>query len=138
MKKTTIIIIVLIISLITLISGCITNKTASDGTFGEKTISISNITILNSTAEDQQYSKNRYYTIRGYLKNNNKYDAHNLKMRVITYDKDGNIVSSNETVYLSPKVIPAEGTSQYEFYIKNNDERIVKFDLQLISVTAQP
>lgn len=136
-KKVKISLIILILLVVISVSGC-TSKNATNGTFGEKSVSIKNVTIVNSTYEDYEYPGTKYYIIRGYLKNNNKYDAYNLKMQATTYDADGNVVSVNDTVYLSPKVLPADGLASYDFYIPNKDGRIVRYDLQLISITVQP
>ncbi len=118
------------------ISGC-TSKEATNGTFGEKTISTNNITIINNvTANHTEYQETNYYYITGYLKNNNKYDVFHLKMKATTFDAEGNVVAVNDTVYLNPKVISAEGEAFFGFRFTDNDNRIVRYELQLISADA--
>ena len=51
------------------ISGC-TTKTATNGTFGEKSVSINSIFISNnSTSDNYNYNGKEYYYIDGYLVN---------------------------------------------------------------------
>ena len=70
MANKSIIIILLLIAVIVAISGC-TSKTAPNGTFGEKTVSISNITIVNNvTNGTYEYNGTNYYYIDGFVKNN--------------------------------------------------------------------
>ena len=73
--------VLLLFAVIVSISGC-TSKTATNGTFGEKTISLSNITIVNNvTNGSYQDNGTNYYYIDGFVKNNNVYDAYDLKMK---------------------------------------------------------
>lgn len=138
MSKKSIIVILLLFAITVSISGC-TNKTAQNGTFGEKIISINNITIINNvTAEHRERNGTNYYYITGYLKNNNKYDAFNLKMKATFYDADGNVVAINDTVYLDPKVIPTASESYFYFRFNDSNNKIVKYELQLISATSEP
>lgn len=131
-------IFLLLFLLIVSITGC-TTKTAPNGTFGEKTISIKNLTIVNNvTTSYYENNGTNFYYIRGYMKNNNNYDAFNVKMKAIVYDKDGNMLDVNDTVYLNPKVVPAGGESFFGFRFNDSDNRIVKYELQIISATAEP
>lgn len=136
MFKNYAIIIILLLAVIVSFSGC-TNKQAPNGTFGEKTVSIKNITILNSSTEDYEYQNTQYYIIRGSVKNNNQYDAFNLKIKATVFDANGTIVAVNNTVYLDPKVISAGGEAFYAFQFNNTNNRIVRYELQLISVDAK-
>lgn len=136
MTKKHLITVLVLITVIISISGC-TTKEATNGTFGEKTISINNITIVdNVTADHHEYNGTNYYHVTGYLKNNNKYDAFNLKMKATTFDADGNVVAVNDTVYLNPKVLPAQGECFFGFRFVDNDNRIVRYELELISADA--
>lgn len=121
------------------ISGCTTTKNATNGTFGEKTISLSNITIVNNvTDEHEEYEGVNYYYIYGFVKNKNKYDAFNLKMKVTVFDAENNIIAVNDTPYLNPKVIPAGGESEFYFEFEDPDNKIVRYELQIISADAEP
>lgn len=132
-----IMVVLLLITVIVSISGC-TTKTAPNGTFGEKTVSINNITLVdNVTANHDEYNRTSYYYIDGYVKNKNKYDAFNLKMKATVYDSEGNVVAVNDTFYLNPKVIPAGGESEFYFYFNDPDNKIARYELQLISVKAE-
>lgn len=138
MVKKPLIIVLLLIAVIISISGCTTTKNATNGTFGEKTISINNITIVdNVTTEHSEHNETNYYYITGYLENNNKYDVFNLKMKATTFDANGNMVAVNDTVYLNPKVIPASGESFFGFRFIDSDNRIVRYELQLINADAK-
>lgn len=137
LKKSGIFIFILLLITLT-ISGCTTNKKATNGTFGERTVSINNIQIVNNvTAEHKEYNGTNYYFIRGYVKNNNRYDAFNLKMKAIVFDENGTVVTENETFILDPKVIPAGGDAFFSFRFTDNDNRIVRYDLKLISITTK-
>lgn len=138
MSKSTILIL-LLLAIIISISGCTTDKNATNGTFGEKTVSINNITIVNNvTAEHSEANGVNYYYIVGYLKNNNKYDVFNLKMKATTFDAEGKVVAVNDTVYLEPKVIPVNGEAYFGFNFIDNDNRIVNYKLEIISADATP
>ena len=129
--------ILILLAIIVSISGCTTDKNATNGTFGEKNISIKNITIIdNVTAEHDEVNGVNYYYITGYLKNNNKYDVYNLKMKATTYDAEGNVVAVNNTVYLEPKVLQVGEESFFGFNFIDNDNRIVRYELQIISGDA--
>jgi hypothetical protein len=119
------------------ISGC-TTKEAANGTFGEKIVSINNITIVNNvTGEHDEFNGTNYYYITGYVKNNNKYDAFHLKIKATTFDADGNIVAVDDAVYLDPKVVPGKGESFFGFRFVDNNYRIARYELQLISVDTE-
>lgn len=137
MREKPLIITLLLISFIVVISGC-TTKEATNGTFGEKTISLSNITIVNNvTAEHYKYEGVNYYYIYGSLKNNNKYDVFNLKMKATAFDADNNIVAVNDTFDLNPKVISAGSESKFYFEFEDPDNKIVRYEIQLISADAE-
>jgi len=132
------IIVLLIIAVIVSISGC-TTKNATNGTFGEKSVSINNISIVdNVTAEHAEVNGVNYYYIVGYLKNNNNYDVYNLKMKANAFDAEGNVVATNDTVYLDPKAIYANKESYFGFNFIDNGNRIVRYELQIISISATP
>lgn len=138
MFKKSIMFILLLFAVIISISGCTITKNATNGTFGEKIVSINNITIVNNvTAEHKEYNGTYYYYITGYLKNNNKYDAFNLKMKATVFDAEGNMIAVNNTVYLESKVLPAGGESFFGFRFNDNDNRIVRYELQLINVSVE-
>ena len=136
MFKQSIIVILLILIAIIAISGC-TTKTATNGTFGEKGISIDSILISNNTTSDT-YSHNgtEYYYIYGYLLNNNPYDAFHIKVNATAYDANGNVVATNNSTYLNPITRPAKGLS--EFYVEFNDtnEKIVRYDVKVVDAKA--
>ncbi len=138
MIQKSILIIFILFILIVSISGCTNTKNATNGTFGEKEVSINNITVINNvTADHNEYNGTNYYYVTGYLKNNNKYDVFNLKMKASVFDAEGNIVAVNNTVYLNPKVLPAGGETFFGFRFADNDNRIVRYELQLISADAE-
>lgn len=132
-----IILIIISIVITVSISGCTTSKNATNGTFGEKSVSIKNITIINTTSEETTHDDTSYWLVYGHLKNNNQNDVFNLKMKVTAYDAEGNVVAVNDTVHLEPKVISPEGEALYYFTLNNKDKKIVRYELQLISVDSK-
>lgn len=138
MLKKSIIAILLLITFVISISGCTTSQNATNGTFGEKTVSIDNITIINNvTGEHKEYNGTNYYYVYGYLKNNNKYEVFNLKMKATVFDADGKVVAVNDTVYLDPKVLSVTSDTFFGFRFADNDSRIVRYELKLISADAE-
>lgn len=129
---------VIIILFVVGISGC-TIKEGETGTFGEKTISLESIKVLNNTTTDYyEYNGTNYSYIIGTVQNHNKYDAFKVKMKAIAYDEDGEIVATNETVYLEPKNIPASGQSLFYFTFVDQNRTIVKYDVVLVDAKAMP
>lgn len=131
-------IIIMILVIVIINSGC-TTKNASNGTFGEKIISLNNITIINNvTTFNRDYDGSNYFIIKGYLKNNNKYEVYNLKMKATAFDAEGNIVGVNDTPYLNPRVLFVNSDTYFGFTFVDNDHRIVRYDLKIISASAEP
>lgn len=132
MKKYSIAILILF-TLIIGISGC-TTKTASNGTFGEKTVSIDSIYISNNTTADT-FNNNgtEYYVIEGYLDNNNSNDAFHVMVNASGYDSKGNLVATNNSAYIEPPSITAKGLSS--FYIQLNDPKntIARYDIKVVN-----
>jgi hypothetical protein len=132
MKKYSIAILILF-TLIVGISGC-TTKTASNGTFGEKSVSINSIYISNNTTADTfKDNGTEYYVIEGYLENNNSDDAFHVIVNASGYDSNGNLVATNNSAYIEPPSIPAKGLSS--FYIQFNDPNntIARYDIKVVN-----
>lgn len=132
------ILLITILTLIIFISGC-TTKTAPNGTFGEKTVSINSIYLSNNTTADiykDTDTGTQYYYIEGYLVNKNSNDALNVKIIAKAYDASGNVVATNDSAYLNPSSIPANGAS--EFYVKflDNSNNVVKYDVKIVSASG--
>lgn len=131
-------IIIIIFIMIVGISGC-TTKTASNGTFGEKTVSVNSIYLSNNTTADVFNSTNtnmQYYYIGGYLINNNSNDAFNVKILATAYDKDGNVVATNDSAYLYPASIPAKGSSEFYVDFPDNNTNIVRYEVKILSASG--
>lgn len=123
--------IILLLIIIIGVSGC-TTKTATNGTFGEKSISISNITEANNTTSDHyDYNGTQYYYIDGYMKNNNNYDVFNVKFNATAYDANGNVVAINDTAYLNS--IPSKSLTEFYIDFPDPDSKIVRYDLKIVS-----
>lgn len=137
MSKNYLIIIIISLSLVIVgISGC-TSKTATNGTFGEKYVSIDSILIShNTTSNNFTENGTQFYYVEGYLENNNSYDAFHVKINGTVFDKNGNIVGTNDSADLEPVTIPAEGVSL--FYIKFNDPNnsIVRYDVKVVDASG--
>ncbi len=114
-------------------------KLLTNGTFGEKSVSIDSIFISNNTTSDTYNDSDNgseYYYIDGYLENNNSNDAFNVKVNAIAYDANGNVVATNESVYLNPTSIPAKGVSQFYVDFPDTNNNIVRYDLKIVNATG--
>ncbi len=133
MFRQSIIIILLLLTIVIAVSGC-TTKTATNGTFGEKTISIDSIFISNNTtAATENKNGTEYYYIQGYLENNNSNDSFNVKINATVYDAKGNVVATNNSAYLNPPTIPAKGISFLFIKFKDPNQTIVRYDVKVVN-----
>lgn len=135
MKKKLTIAILLLFALTISISGC-TTKTAQNGTFGEKKISLDKFSLTNVISEHYEFNDTQYYIIEGNITNNNDLDAIDIKMEAIAYDENGTVVATNNTPYLEPKTIPADITGYFNFIFNDPDKRIVRYEIKMISAKA--
>lgn len=137
MMKRSILLILLLFTAIVTISGC-TTKTATNGTFGEKEISLNSILISNNTTSDRYTTDNGsvYYYIEGYVINNNKYDAFHVKINATAFDVNGNVVATNDSVYLNPNSIPGNGVSYFYFEFPDPNNSIVRYDVKLVDASG--
>ena len=133
MIKQSIIFIILILIGIIAISGC-TTKTATNGTFGEKTISIDSILISNNTTADNfSFNGTEYFYIDGYLLNNNSNDAFQVKVNATAYDANGNVVATNDSAHLESTTIPAKGLSRFYVVFNDTNSKIVRYDVKVVN-----
>jgi len=133
MFRQSIMIIILLLTIIVAISGC-TTKTATNGTFGEKSISIDSIYLSNnSTTGNYTYNGTEYYYIDGYLVNNNSNDVFNVKVNATAYDVNGNVVATNDTAYLEPPSIPDKGVSRFYIEFPDPNNKIVEYDVKVVN-----
>lgn len=131
-------ILILLLLIVAGSSGC-TIKPTSDGTWGEKTISLDKIKVLNNTTSDNdEYEGINYFYIEGYVQNNNKWNAFKVKMKATAYDKNGKVVAVNDTVYLDPKSIPASGQSYFNFLFIDQNRTIKRYDVELVDAKVNP
>jgi len=131
-NKSLIIIVIILFAVIVSISGC-TTKNATNGTFGEKTISLNKLEIIDSNAENIDYEDRTYYYIEGNITNKNDIDALDLKMEATAFDENGMVVDINKNPYLDPKVVPSLGVSYFYFEFYDPDKRIVRYEIKVIS-----
>lgn len=130
--------IIALFILIVGISGC-TTKTATNGTFGEKTVSVNSIYLSNNTTADVFNGTDtglQYYYIGGYIINNNSNDALNVKILATAYDRDGNVVATNESAYVYPTSIPAKGSSEFYVDFPDNNSNIVRYEVKILSASG--
>lgn len=124
---------IILVIVIVGISGC-TTKTATNGTFGEKIVSINSIFISDNTTADHEIVNNtKYYYIQGYLVNNNSNDAFKVKLNATAYDANGNVVAINNSAYLDPPTISAKSVSFLFIRFNDPDEKIVRYDVKVVS-----
>lgn len=128
--------IVIIFIIVVGVSGC-TTKTATNGTFGEKVISTSLISLSNnSTVGTQSYNGTNYYYVKGYLQNNNTYDAFNVNVISTAYDASGNVVATNVSAYLNPTSIPSKGVSEFYVDFPDNNNNIVSDKVKVVNASG--
>lgn len=136
MKRSIIPLILLLITATVFTSGCVT-KTANQ-TWGEQKINLSLIEVANNTtAEHYEWEGTQYFYIDGYLVNKNPYDALEVKLKATFYDAQGNVVAVNDTPYLEPKNIPANGNTYFYFEYPDQDKKIVNYQVEILSAKAQ-
>lgn len=146
MNKKTLIPLIFIITLILAVAGTVLlaeksgltiNATASN-TFGEKSISIDAINVLNnSTMDTYEYNGTTYTYLEGYVQNNNKYDALHVKMNATAYDQYGNVFANNRTVHINSGNIPAEGVSYFYVIYPDPDKKITRIEVNVIDARAK-
>lgn len=136
MFKQYFVVILILFTIVTGISGC-TTKTATNGTFGEKNISIDSIVVANNTTSNHyEFNGTEYYYIKGYLINKNPYTAFDVKINATAYDTNGNIVATNDSAYLDSSTIPDNGISF--FYVGFNDPNnlIVRYNIKVVDAKS--
>jgi len=138
MLKKYFIVIIILLMVIVGISGC-TTKTATNGTFGEKYISIGSIFISNNTTGDHfNYNGTEYYNIAGYLINNNSNDVYHVKVNATAYDANGNVVATNDSAYIQPNTIAANGISYFAVDFNDPNNLIVNYNVKVVDAKAMP
>jgi len=132
MQKSYIFIILLSLVLISGISGC-TEKKAVNGTWGEKEpVSAKYIKIINSTGEHYLRNGTNYYYVYGYVENTAEDDAYNVEIHAKFFDEKGNVVGTNNSARIKPKIIPALGQSWYVLRFNDPENKIVRFELEIV------
>lgn len=134
MNKKLVTIIIILFAVI--ISGC-TTKTANNGTFGEKKISIDNIKVSNNTTSYYSGSNDTNFFVEGYIINENVNDAFNVKIKIITFDAQNNIVGINDTPYMKLKNIPSNESSYFIARFFDPDKKIVRFQVEVIDAKSE-
>ena len=115
------------------VSGC-TEKKATNGTWGEKApATADSLKIINSTADTYEYNGTNYYYVEGYIQNSADSDASNVKMVATFYDASGNVVATNDTVYIKPATISAAGQSRFYVRFKDPNNNIASYDVNITS-----
>ena len=138
MENKLLVIIIFSLILVTVVnSGCIKDTTANS-TWGEKKISLDALKIANNTtAGNYTYEGTTYYFLEGYIQNNNPFNALEVEMNSTFYAADGSVVATNNTVYLEPKNIPANGVSYFYVEIADPNKLIVNYKIVIINAKAE-
>lgn len=119
------------------ISGFAVNTTANT-TWGEKQISVGAINVLNnSTMDTYEHNGTNYSYLKGYVQNNNKYDAFNVEMNATAYDKYGNVFATNDTVRLEYKNIPGGSIIRFYAIFPDPDKKITRIEVNVVNATAE-
>lgn len=135
-KKISIGIIIFLLAGIALSSsGCIEKN--SNNTWGEKKISLDEIKVDNDTIGKQNERNNSIYYVEGNVTNFNQYDAFNLKIKITTYDPQGNVFLVNNTPYLDQKTIAAHGKLYFYAKFIDPEKKIVRFDVKVVDAKAE-
>lgn len=136
MRKTAIIILVVLWVCIVSISGCIQN-TKANNTWGEKKISLDAIKVSNSTVGNRSENNDSIYYVNGHISNQNPYEALDPKIQVTTYYANGTIFAVNDTPYLNPQNIPANGKSTFYARFEDPNKQISRFEVKILSAKGQ-
>lgn len=136
MFKEYLLVILILLTIIAGISGC-TTKTATNGTFGEKKLSLDAVTVSENTTGNRSETNDTRYYVSGYLINGNEIDALNVKLMVTTFDAQNNTVAVNDTPYFEPKDIPANGNSRFYARFSDPDKRIVYFKVEIVDAKSK-
>jgi len=136
MFKKSIVMILILITVLVAISGC-TTKTATNGTFGEKKLSLDAITVSENTTGNRSERNDTLYYVTGYIVNGNPIDALNVKLKVTTYDSQNNTVAVNDTPYLEPKDILSNGNSYFYARFDDPEKKIVKFKVEILDAKSK-
>ena len=118
-------------------SGFAINTTANS-TFGEKQISIDAINVLNNSTQDTyEYNGTTYSYLEGYVQNNNEYDAFNVEMNATAYDEYGNVVATNDSIYLQSKNIPAGSETYFFVNFHDQDNKTVRIEVNVLNAKSK-
>lgn len=136
MFKQSLIVILLLLTAMVVVSGC-TTKTAPNGTFGGKNLSLDAITVSGNTTGNYSEMNVTHYYVKGYLINGNQIDALNVKLKVTTYDSQNNTVAVNDTPSLDPNSIPAKGSAYFYAGFTNPEKNIVRYTVEILGAKSQ-
>ena len=125
-----------LICIIMSISGCIDN-TMANNTWGDKKISLDAIKISNSTVNNRSENNDSIYYVSGHILNQNSFEALDPKITVTTYYSNGTVFAVNDTPYIDPKNIPANGKSYFYARFDDPDKKIAKFEVKIVSAKGQ-
>ena len=136
MKKIIVIFIILFTAGLVFTSGCIdTNKT--NNTWGEKKISMDAIKVSNSTVGNRSENNDSIYYVSGSILNQNTFEALDPKITVTTYYSNGTVFAVNDTPYLNPQNIPANGKSSFYARFDDPDKKIAKFEVKVLDAKGE-
>ena len=135
-KKLSAIFIFSLILIILANSGCIDN-TKANNTWGEKKISMDAIKVSNDTVGNRSENNNSLYYVSGDITNQNAFEALDVNIKVTTYYSNGTVYAVNETPYLDPKNIPANGKSYFYAPFDDPDKKIAKFEVKILSAKGE-
>lgn len=136
MEKITGLLLIFFVICLVFTSGCIEN-TKSNSTWGEKKISIDAIKVSNNTVGNHSENNDSVYYVSGYILNQNPFEALNPQIKVTTYDFNGTVFAVNDTPYLDPKNIPANGKSYLYARFEDPDKKIAKFEVKILSAKGE-
>lgn len=136
MEKPVVIITILLLVMSICCSGCIEN-TQANNTWGEKKLSMDAIKLSNTTVGNRSDNNDSIYYVKGDITNQNSFEAINTKIQVTTYYSNGTVFAVNDTPYLNPQNIPAQGSSYFYARFVDPDKQITKYDVKIISAKGE-
>ncbi|AXV38348.1 MAG: hypothetical protein CIT01_09120 [Methanobacterium sp. BRmetb2] len=134
MKKH-LILVVLVLAFVVAVSGCTSDTqsetyssedNASSGADSSSGNSGSQLKILSSNAHRDSIGN---YIIDGEVQNTGNTDLSYVEIYATGYDSSGNVVTTDNT-YADMDSIPAGGKSGFKVYLDDEQNQIVKYELQ--------
>lgn len=130
--------LVILISIVCILfsSGCIEN-TKANSTWGEKKLSLDTLKISNSTIGNRSEQNDSLYYVSGYISNKNSFEALEPEIQITTYYANDTVFAINDTPYMNPQNIPANGKTTFYALFEDPNKQISRFEVKILSAKGQ-